>query len=122
MISAIQPQTFDAGYIKYIIKRDIENSLKASGKDYSAEIGLMINGYLHNPKDQLALCLPGVLGRINLENILMKETGKMVFLDNTSKCGIYINELYRKGDIKGLFEIEKFSEELMMDVEVRKIK
>ena len=43
-------------------------------------------------------------------------------MDNTSKCGIYINELYRKGDIKGLFEIEKFSEELMMDVEVRKIK
>ena len=113
MISAVRSQNFNVEYIKFIIKSDIEKSLIASGKDYSAEIGLMISGYLHDPKDQLALCLPGVLGRINLENKLMKEIGKMVFLEGTSKCGIYINELYRKGDIKGLSEIKKFSEELM---------
>ena len=116
MISASQRQNLDVDYIKFIVNRDIENNLKASGKDYSAEIGFIVNGYLQNPDDQLALCLPALLGRTNLENTLMKEKGKMVSLEGTSKCGIYINELYKKGDTKGLNEIKKYAEQLMIRV------
>jgi len=83
-----------------------------TGKDYSAELGFVLNVYLTYPPDEKILALLGASYLGELEERIKLKTGKRPTFHETTKCGLQIHRMWKEGDEEGLAEIQGYANEL----------
>ena len=103
----------NVAYIKSHVQRDLEISQRITDKDFSADLGIMLNVYLAYPPDKVITPLIGAFYLGELEEKVKSETGKRPTFHETTKCGLKIHLMWKEGDEEGLAEIQRYANELV---------